>query len=110
MPRCSSIARHCRIAVFNSDLGPRLGARPRTATALIWQRGDACAMPYRAATPALALLRAAVTETSTPARRKSARRLPHLPRPRLVRHGRQQETDVPAWAGSGVSCRGEEDF
>jgi hypothetical protein len=48
---------------FQFGLGPKLGDRPRRATALIWQRGDACAMPYRAATPALALLRAAVTET-----------------------------------------------
>jgi hypothetical protein len=49
---------------FQFGLGPRLGTRPRRATALVWQRGDACAMPYIAATPALALLRAAVTETS----------------------------------------------
>jgi hypothetical protein len=49
---------------FQFGFGPNLGARPRRATALVWQRGDACAMPYIAATPALALLRAAVTETS----------------------------------------------
>jgi hypothetical protein len=49
---------------FQFGLGPRLDDRPRRATALIWQRGDACAMPYIAATPALALLRAAVNETS----------------------------------------------
>ncbi len=49
---------------FQFGLGPAHGGRPRHATALIWQRGDACAIPYRAATPALALLRAAVTETS----------------------------------------------
>jgi hypothetical protein len=49
---------------FQFGLGPRLDDRPRRATALVWQRGDAYAMPYRAATPALALLRAAVTETS----------------------------------------------
>jgi hypothetical protein len=49
---------------FQFGLGPRLGARPRRATAIIWQRGDAQAMPYVAATPALALLRAAVSETA----------------------------------------------
>jgi hypothetical protein len=47
---------------FQFGLGPRLDDRPRRGTALIWQRGDAHAMPYVAATPALALLRAAVTE------------------------------------------------
>jgi hypothetical protein len=49
---------------FQFGLGPAVGDRPRRATALTWQRGDSCAMPYIAATPALALLRAAVTETS----------------------------------------------
>jgi hypothetical protein len=49
---------------FQFGLGPRLAARPRTATALAWQLGDTCAMPYRAATPALALLRATVNETA----------------------------------------------
>ena len=49
---------------FQFGLGPKLGDRPRRATALVWRRGDACALPYVAATPALALLRAAVSETS----------------------------------------------
>jgi hypothetical protein len=49
---------------FQFGLGPRLDVRAHRATALTWQRGDACAMPYRAATPALALLRAAVSETT----------------------------------------------
>jgi hypothetical protein len=49
---------------FQFGLGPALCGRPRAATALVWQRGDAHALPYRAATPALALLRAAVSETS----------------------------------------------
>lgn len=49
---------------FQFGLGPRLGDRPRRATALVWGRGDAHAMPYIAATPALALLRAAVHETT----------------------------------------------
>ncbi len=49
---------------FQFGLGPRLDDRPRRATALVWRRGDDCATPYIAATPALALLRAAANETA----------------------------------------------
>ncbi|MGD0143927.1 MAG: hypothetical protein ABSC92_12275 [Rhizomicrobium sp.] len=49
---------------FQFGLGPRRSGSPRRATALTWQRDDACAMPYSATTPALALLRAAVHDTA----------------------------------------------
>ena len=62
---------------FQFGLPPPLpNGRPSSAVATSWRRGDCVSMPYRGSTPALALLRATVSEF---ARKRDANLLSQCP-------------------------------
>ncbi len=61
---------------FQLGLPPPLAGHGRSAFALAWKRGDAGASPHLAATPALALLRATVTEHANRIEREAMRHCP----------------------------------